>query len=592
MKDGFIKVMAATPKVVPGDIQFNIEKIIESIEIANRNNVKILFLPRLAITGASLGSLFCQNELLSKCISALKYICSKTKKIDILITIGLPLKDENKIYDAYCIIKSGEIIAFHINSLIEKDVNYQFDKLSSNKYININGKDILLKNNLVLKDENIPSLTISFDKKDKASIRIISKPVINTINKNERIISEVLSNSYSEKCACIFVSNSINESSSEGIFGVSNLITENGIILNKGEELEDSHIISEIDLEVLNSNHTSDVIWFNFNDYCLTNLTRIYSIYPYLPNPERVGEYSKQIIKRQSLGILKRLNYINSEKIVIGLSGGLDSTSALIAAYSAFKMRDIDTKNIIGVTMPGFGTTKRTFDNTYKLAKLLNITLLEKSINELAEKEFEIIGHNKEIENTTFENTQARIRTLILMDIAGKNNTIVLGTSDLSEIALGWSTYNGDHMSMYCVNAGIPKSIMKLMIKEYAINSSEELRDTLMDILDTKISPELTSKSQDTQEIIGPYILNDFILYYAINNKFKKDKIKRIAKHTFSDKYKGSFIENTIDNFFDRFIKSQYKRSCMPDGIKIFDFSLSPRMGYNYPSDISSNFFS
>ena len=590
MLDGYIKVKSITTNTKTGDINYNKSLILDALNNTS-NDTKIAVFPMLTLTGLSLNDLFTQESILQDSINALIDIKNaKTYNLDMLVFIGLPLRVNNNIINAYAVLLNNEIIAF--NQIVNSNIWNGFANKTVKCQIMVDGKNIPV-GNFVYDCLNVNNLTISFksDNISKSSIVIDPKCDYDFEFTNHVAIEDNMALSRINNNAIITCCNSVNESSADGVYGGINSIIECGEVISYGKRFKDDIVESEIDLQVINSQFedNENVIKFDYKNIIKTSLTRGYNTNPFAPYPARVGDYYNNIIKLISLGIKKRLEYIGINKVVLGLSGGLDSTCALILLDYAFKLLDIDSKNIICISMPGFGTSTRTYNNSELLAKAFNTSFKIIDIKDMAKAELEAINHDEE--DVVFENVQARIRTELLMNIAGKEKAINIGTSDLSEIALGFSTYNADQMSHYCVNAGLPKSLIRELVGYYANNMANKLlKEILLDIVDTPISPELLKGTQNTEDIIGPYELNDFILYHVLKHGFTKEKINRIMNQTFNDRYDNKFIENTINNFYKRFISQQFKRSCMPDGINAIGLSMSPRCGYYFPSDTYNNF--
>lgn len=623
---GFIKVATGVPKVKVANPDYNKEQIIKLIDKANEQNVKILITPELSISAYTCADLFFQDTLLDQCEKALYEITEYTKEIDIALVVGMPVRYKNALYNCAVIMLRGEIlgiipkqyIPIH-NEFYEKrwfasgrDV---YDEIKiANQTVPFGQMLFKLREDLTVGIEVCEDLWVPIP--PSSNLALSGANLILNISASNEVVSkdEYRTNlivSQSAKCLCgyIYVSAGVHESTTDLLFGGSSVIAENGILLNKGKrfERENELTCAYVDMGKLNFQRRQnmsfndnkreydmeyDVIEKTFIDNEISDFDRYVDAHPFIPSDENLRiERCNEIFSIQSSALAKRLEHTGLKKLVVGISGGLDSTLALLVASETMKLLNLPSENIIGITMPGFGTTDRTYTNALDLMKSLNVTIKEISIKEAATLHMKDIEHDINIHDITYENTQARERTQILMDMANKNGAILVGTGDLSEMALGWCTYNGDHMSMYGVNASVPKTLVSHLVRTVAMISDEKTKEILLDILDTPISPELLPPTKDgkieqkTEDNIGPYELHDFFLYNFIRCGAKKNKLHFIAKQAFKEKYSDEVIEKWLNNFMRRFFISQFKRSCTPDAPKVGSVSLSPRGDFRMPSD-------
>jgi len=635
---GYVRVGSAVPKLSVGDCIYNAKEIIDIIKLANLEGVKIIVFPELCITGYTCGDLFLQTTLLRGAESALNSILEATKDIDMLIFLGMPILADNQIFNSAVSIYRGNIKAVipkiflpNTSEFSEKRWFASATDLIS-KEIKLCGQDIPIDSNIIFECPNIENLKIgveicqdlwtvippsSYQVLHGANIIFNLSASTELAGKDKFRKSMILSHSSRLTAGYVYSSAGMTESTTDLVFGGHSIICDNGTLLEEGKRFskESTFIYSDIDISLLFSTRLNEKTSFveqlrvsdqknfkkilidieNMNDF---KIKREISKTPFLPlKNQHYEEECKNILNIQYASLAKRILHVNIDKTVIAVSGGLDSTLALFCTVEAYKFLGIDLKNIIGITMPGFGTTNRTYHNAKKLLELLGVTSKEISIKAACLQHFKDIGHDVNNHDITYENTQARERTQILMDIANMENGIVIGTGDLSEAALGFSTYNGDHMSMYNVNGGIPKTLVKELLN-FISNSNiycNELTDVVKDILGTPVSPELLPPEntgeikQKTEEIVGSYELNDFYLYHVVKNRFEPKKIIFLAKNAFGDKYSETELTDRLKTFYKRFFTQQFKRSCMPDGAKIVDISLSPRGDFKMPSDASYN---
>ena len=636
MNNGFIRVGGAVPEISVSDCKKNVDNILELIKEAQKNHVQVLGFPELCITGYTCGDLFSQQLLLEQANTELQRIVNYSLNLDMLILVGLPIAADEQLFNCAVLILNGKILGVIPKTSIPNYCEFYekrwFSPSSSAISNQINlcnqivpfGSDILFKDirsNLCIGVEICEDLWLPIAPSSYLSL-YGANIILNLSTSNEsagkRSYRKTLVEHQSAKCICgyIYVSSGYGESTTDFAFGGHSMICENGTTLSEKQPFsEDSYLIyNEFDLDRLRANRRKStsfsqvignsgdysknfrMVPFTLNINTPDSLTRPIKPHPFVPSKQNLlAERCSEIFPIQVNGLKKRLEHTGAKTAVIGISGGLDSTLALLVCIRAFDALNLDRKNILGITMPGFGTTDRTYNNSLDLMKSLNITSREIPIADACIQHFKDIGHDRTIHDATYENTQARERTQILMDIANKENGLVIGTGDLSELALGWATYNGDHMSMYGVNSGVPKTLIAPLISWIGNTYLDEnTNGILQDILSTPVSPELLPPSKDgginqkTEDIVGPYELHDFFLYYMIRFGFRPSKIVYLAELAFKDKYDRVTILKWIKIFYKRFFSQQFKRSCLPDGPKVGSVSLSPRGVWRMPSDASS----
>lgn len=629
MNYGFVRVAAATPNIKVGDCFYNAKNIIEDIKKAVENKTILIVFPELCITGYTCSDLFLQDSLLEDSKKALKEILSQTKDLNITCIVGMPLEHRNKLYNCAVIFYKGEIKGIvpktHIPNYNEFYEKRHFNVYNEGDYIydEFFDDDSIFFGHLIFQISNIKNFTFAVEIcEDLWSVIPPSSKyalsgasiIVNLSASNEiagkSIYRKELVKNQSARCICgyIYASAGQGESTTDLVFSGHNLIYENGRLLNESKPFENNITYADIDLDYINSERRKNTTFQIYSDNKFDNLlyfsvepinidtNRYIDPMPFVPKDESSRELRcKEIIDIQAYGLKKRIEHIGIKNVVVGISGGLDSTHALIVINRTFELLGYDKKGIITVTMPCFGTTDRTYNNAKKLCEIIGTTLLEINIKDAVLKHFEDIEHDPNIHNVTYENSQARERTQILMDISNKYNGIVIGTGDLSELALGFATYNGDHMSMYGVNGSIPKTLIRYLIEYFANNSNEELKNILLDILNTPVSPELLPPTESgniaqiTEDIVGPYELHDFFLYNMIRYNFTPEKIYYLTKKAFKDTYDNKTILKWLEKFYIRFYTQQFKRSCLPDGPKVGSVSLSPRGDFRMPSDATFN---
>lgn len=622
MKNGFIKVGAVSPKIKIADVDFNTNSIINSVITAQKHGVKLLTFPELVLTGYTTGDLFAMQNLTESVKSALAKIAYNTKDLDVILVVGAPISAFNRLFDTAIVIYGGEILgAVPKNCLKNRGDACESRWFSrydgENTSITIANYVVPFGNKLIFKCKNKDSFSFAIEIGQEKTA--ILSPSVNHSQNGANIIvnpcaePEVIGSenyrltqiiAHSGKLCIGYVSSYAGdgESTTDCVYSGQSIIAENGQILAKNTLFSNDLAVSEIDVDYILSEKakvSTDVISLD-NSYQYvefdmpiidTFLTRKFAKTPFVPDEgQDLKERSELILTMQAKGLATRIAHTNAKSIVLGLSGGLDSTLALLVSVRAMQSLGRDLKDVIAVTMPCFGTTSRTLDNSIALAKCLGVKLLKIDISKSVTRHLKDIKHDLDVLDVTYENAQARERTQVIMDISNMNGGFVVGTGDLSELALGWATYNGDHMSMYGVNASIPKTLVKYLVRYVAINSKPKLKSVLFDILDTPVSPELLPSkdediSQKTEDIVGPYVLHDFYLYNFVRKGFSPLKIFRIAKYVFADEFDEKTILKWLKTFFRRFFTQQFKRSCVPDGVKVGTVTLSPRGDWKMPSD-------
>lgn len=627
MKHGFIKVAAITPEVRVADVAFNTEKTIEAIRQAAEMGAKLAVFPELGLTAYTCGDLFFQEGLICQAREAVCRVVKETAETGVLAVVGLPLGVGDMLCNVAAFLKDGEILGFVTKSNLPNYSEFyekrHFSALPENTTVTIEGKEIPVGPNLLFCAEDIPELRIGAEicedlwaplppgvqhALNGATVLVNPSASNEIVGKADyrRILLE--SQSARAVCAYIYADAGKGESTTDLVFAGHNMIYENGALLTESQPFGEGVACTEIDVKRLARERQRMTTFCtqqsgNYRKIsfilglCDTVLARHVPALPFIPqNREELAKRCEEIFAIQYHGLKKRLEHIGLQTVTIGISGGLDSTLALLVAVRAFDALNLPREGIVAVTMPCFGTTDRTYNNAKKMIESLGVQFREVNIREAVTGHLKDIGAAISDHDVTYENAQARERTQVLMDIANKTGGIVVGTGDLSELALGFATYNGDHMSMYGVNASIPKTLVRYLVKHVADNSEDALKETLYDVLDTPVSPELLppeedgSIAQQTEEIVGPYELHDFFLYYLVRWGFAKEKIQRMAEHAFRGEYDRETIQKWLEIFIRRFTNSQFKRSCLPDGPKVGSVALSPRGDWRMPSDASSQF--
>lgn len=627
MKDGFVKIACATPDIHVADCKYNAKQIIKLINEAAAKGAKLIAFPELCITGYTCGDLFLQELLIKSAADAVLEIAEKTKDLDIVSIVGAPVSANNKLYNCAVVIKDGGILdivakknipnysEFYEARHFTSAKNIDYTDISWSEYLNTSvSVDTIFRcnsmNSFTFGVEICEDLWVG----DTPSVQLAKQGanLIVNLSCSDEIIGKadyrrtiIKAKSGSLLCAYAYADAGIGESTTDMVFAGHNIIAENGSVIAESERFKNQIIYADIDFRKIANERRRSNTFENLPEDALnvfdteiteTKLERYIPQKPFVPSKrDDLAERCGEISKIQAVGLMTRLRHIGCKNAVIGLSGGLDSTLALIVAVNAFDMLGLDRKGITAVTMPCFGTTDRTYNNACELAKSYGATLVEINIKDSVRQHFNDIGHDENIHDVTYENSQARERTQILMDIANQKNGIVIGTGDLSELALGWATYNGDHMSMYAVNASVPKTLVRYLVSYEADIREGILKDILIDILDTPVSPELLPPedngtiAQKTEDIVGPYELHDFFLYYMLRFGFPPSKIFRMAHYAFNGLYTDETILKWEKIFYRRFFSQQFKRSCLPDAPKVGSVTLSPRGDFRMPSDACSS---
>ncbi len=626
MKDGFLKVAAVTPDVTVADPNKNREALLRSVREAASNGAKLIVTPELAITGYTCGDLFLQETLLTTAETTLQELAAETKDLDALLFVGLPIRRAGRLYNTAAAVSGG-----HICGVVPKThlPNYGEFYEARNfvpgpkvcRTISLCGEEVPFGANLLFSCAEMPDLLVAAEicedlfAPDPPSVMhaLCGANVIVNLSASDEIVGKseyrrtlVTNQSARLLCGYVYACAGEGESTTDLVFGGHDLIAENGILLAESKRFENGVLLSEIDVARLAAERArqtcfgtakmQDVTVVSFHlQRTETLLTRRVEKNPFVPADEAARNIRcEEILSIQALGLKKRLKHAGCKKAVVGISGGLDSTLALLVTARAFDLLGYERADIVAVTMPGFGTTDRTYENAVSLIKSIGAEFREIPIRDAVTQHFSDIGQDENNHDVTYENSQARERTQILMDIANQCNGLVIGTGDLSELALGWATYNGDHMSMYGVNGSVPKTLVRYLVRYYADTCGDEsLCKVLLDVLDTPVSPELLPGedgkiSQKTEDLVGPYELHDFFLYYMLRFGYSPAKLLRLAEYAFGGIYERKEIVKWLRVFVRRFFMQQFKRSCLPDGPKVGSVALSPRGDLRMPSDASA----
>lgn len=643
-KFGYVRVAAAVPHMRVADCKYNASEIKKQISEAVEEGVEVVCFPELSVTGYTCADLFFTQQLQRDALSALEEVCAYTRDLPIIVLVGAPLKVDNNLYNCAFVMTDGDVVG------VVPKVNLPNTGEFYEKRWFSSGRDVLERNvnsirpripTIELWGTDVPfGIDLLFTTKDysfgieicedlwsplpaSTQLAIQGAEIIFNLSSSNCVTGKhefrqrmITQQSARVHCGYVYTSSGIGESTTDIVFSGSTYIAENGDMLEIGErfQMESSMVISEIDVERLridrqrNTNFTHDKHGHyrhiqvaplepdNGNRVSDNGgpLHRHFTQTPFLPKRKDSVEYCEDVLNLQVHGLLRRWQHTHAESLVIGISGGLDSTLALIVSVLAADRLGYNRSQVIGVTMPGFGTSGRTYNNALAMMEELGVSIHEVPIRDMAIQHLNDIGHDLDNHDITYENAQARIRTLVLMDLANKYNGLVVGTGDMSELALGWATYCGDHMSMYGVNAGVPKTLVRYMVRYAAENIfGERLREILMDVIDTPVSPELLPTDEDgniaqiTEDKVGPYELHDFFMYYYLRYGFTREKIAYMAGMAFDGVYSEEVIEHWLSVFMRRFFTQQFKRSCLPDGPKVVGVSLSPRGDLRMPSDVS-----
>ena len=624
MKDGFVSVACGTPPLRLADCDYNAEQTFTMMRSAEQAGAKVLVLPELGLTGYTCGDLFYQDALLRGAEQALATVLEATRNLEIVTAVGMPVRVNNKLYNCAVIIQKGSILGIvpktHLPNYGEFYEKRQFAPApAEDDYISFCGQEAVpFGAGQIFTCENLPELVLGFEicedlwapESPSVAMARAGATVICNLSASNEVLSKdryrrqlVTTQSAKLLCGYLYASAGEGESTSDVVFGAHQLIAENGTLLGE-KRFENGLLLSEIDVQKLCYERRRTQAFGDAEEkknYCgftltpvTTKLTRYIAPKPFVPEEKEDRDARcREILLIASLGLKQRMEHTGAKTAVVGLSGGLDSTLAVLITGLAMKMLDRPMTEIVAVTMPCFGTTDRTRNNAVILAEKLGATLRTVDISASVRSHFKDIGHDMADHSVTFENAQARERTQVLMDIANQTGGIVIGTGDLSELALGWCTYNGDHMSMYAVNASIPKTLVRHLVAYLARDNAEKdeaLRDVLEDILDTPVSPELLPAvqgqiSQKTEDLVGPYELHDFFLYYLLRWGYSPRKIYRLAQYALGGQYSREVILKWLKTFYRRFFSQQFKRNCLPDGPKVGTVALSPRGDWRMPSD-------
>lgn len=628
MKSGFLKVCAVSPRVTVAGVQSNLNAALQEIEKANKNKVQILVFPELFLSGYTCGDLFLQTALQDACKSALTAVCRATENSALVVVIGLPLKFGASLYNCAAVVQNGMVVAVIPKTYIP-NYNEYYEKRwfasgdGVNGTIKLNGQEVPFGQTLVrLSDDAVIGVEICEDlwtpSTPGTSLALSGANIIVNLSASNEVVTKndyrknlIRMQSAKDFCAYIYASAGVGESTTDLVFSGACTAAENGALLSEGERFAFNGSMAEacIDIEKLNAERAHNTSFTDaakklkeklsevstpveVSDLEYNEVNRSFDPHPFVPSDSaEKDERCREILSIQSHALAKRMSHIGAKKAIIGISGGLDSTLALLVTARALKILNLPNENMICVTMPGFGTTDRTYQNAVDLIHAFGATFMEISIRNAARGHMADIGHDESVHDITYENTQARERTQILMDLANKHGAVLVGTGDLSELALGWCTYNADHMSMYGVNAGVPKTLVRHLVRNEAQQLPEEISKILNDILDTPVSPELLPPDengniqQKTEETLGPYEVHDFYLYHFLRFGTRPEKLLFMASRAFAGIYTEEQLKNWLKLFVRRFFTNQFKRSCLPDGPKVGSVSLSPRGDWRMPSD-------
>lgn len=623
MKQGFVKVAAVTPDIRVADVEFNKEQICRKMDEAAASGAKIIVFPELCVTGYTCSDLFTQDVLLDHAREVLTEIAAHTRDMDALVFVGAPLAVDGELYNVAVAMNHGKILGLTTKTFLPNYGEFyemrQFREGPEKvREIEFDGEMVPFGPKILFTAKQMEHLIVAAEICEDVwspvppsieAVREGATVIVNCSASDETIGKATYRESLIEGQSARLIAGYIYSNAGEGesttdlVFGGHNLIAENGTILAESKRFENGIIYSEIDVNRLMSERRKNTTFKTAKERTLTRvpfdieiteteLTRVFPSRPFVPSENRErAKRCEEILTIQAMGLKKRLEHTHAKCAVVGISGGLDSTLALLVTAKAFDALGLDRKHIISVTMPCFGTTDRTYNNACKMSLSLGAELREVPIAAAVMQHFKDIGHDSEDHSVTYENSQARERTQVIMDIANANGGMVIGTGDMSELALGWATYNGDHMSMYGVNASVPKTLVRHLVQYYADTTDDkELQEVLYDVLDTPVSPELLPPkdgkiAQKTEDLVGPYELHDFFLYYFLRFGYAPSKIYRIAKYSFAGEYDDETIYKWLRTFCWRFFAQQFKRSCLPDGPKVGTVALSPRGDWRMPSD-------
>lgn len=620
MKYGFVKVRAASPSLKVGDVEYNTERIAEELELAEAAGVEVLVFPELSLCGYTCGDLLLNGTLQQACLRALETLKERSAQKEVLFFVGLPFVVHNQLFNCAAAIQKGKLLG-----LIPKTHLPNYNEFYEARYFaspdgkigcaDVSGESVAFGTDLLFQNKDMPSFTVACElcedlwAPDSPSVRHAlngANIIVNLSASNELVgkldYRRLLVKGQSGKLCCgyVYADAGKDESTSDMVFAGHNLIAENGTILSESLPFSGGYAETEIDVEALQSERIrmntftggtdgSKIFFAQSQRECA--LSRNVDASPFVPQGKELDRRCGLILSMQSSALAQRLKHTRSETAVIGISGGLDSTLALLVTARAFDLLGKPREKILAVTMPGFGTSYKTKNNSISLMQAMGVTMRTVNIGASVNRHFKDIEHDPENRNVTYENAQARMRTLILMDLANDTNGLVIGTGDLSELALGWCTYNGDHMSMYAVNCSVPKTLVKSLVAYEGRRVGGRLEIVLKSVLNTEISPELLPPdeqgeiAQKTEDIVGPYELHDFYLYQFVRKGFSPAKTLYLAEYAFQGKYDRETLKKWLVNFYRRFFGQQFKRNCVPDGVKIGSVSLSPRADWRMPSD-------
>ena len=623
MRDGFVTVATATPQVTVADCRANAQEIVACIRKMEAAHAKVMVLPELCITAYTCSDLFWQAKLLDEAEEALAQIAAETAAVDALIFVGLPLRHAGKLLNVAAALSHGKVLGF-----VPKVNLPAYNEFYETRHFTagagdmgckaFGGEEVPVGTDLLFACENMPDLVVAAEicedlwVPNPPSTRhaLAGATVLCNLSASDEMVGK---NSYRRSlvsgqsarlvCAYLYATAGEGESTTDLVFGGQNLIAENGTVLAESRTFANEVNVTQVDVARLAAERrrmstfpAADAAGYRTVPFALgieeAPITRRIDADPFVPaDPSQLAHRCEEILSIQALGLKKRLAHTHAKSAVVGISGGLDSTLALLVTARAFDMLGLPRTGIVAITMPGFGTTDRTYNNALAMIRSLGATLREVPIGPAVTQHFSDIGHDANVHDVTYENSQARERTQILMDVANQVNGLVIGTGDLSELALGWATYNGDHMSMYAVNASVPKTLVRHLVRHYADTCNDAgLSAVLADVLDTPVSPELLPPedgaiSQKTEDLVGPYELHDFFLYQMLRQGFPPAKIYRMAKIAFAGRYDDATILKWLRTFYWRFFAQQFKRSCLPDGPKVGSVAVSPRGDLRMPSD-------
>ena len=627
MKYGFVNVAAAVPTVKVADVDYNVQQVESLIAQAEGRGIEVIVFPELCITGYTCQDLFKEQLLLDRAEQGIIMLLDFTRKLDVISIVGAPVVINGLLYNCAVVIQGGNILGIVPKTYLPNYAEF-YEKRWFASAQDLNPIDLYFAGNSVRVSVE-PQVFVTSDGMKfgveicedvwapippSNNLALAGADIIFNLSASDELIGKhaYLKSLLAQQSArtvsgYVYASCGFGESTQDVVYGGNALIYENGKLLVEGSRfsIQPQIQMCQIDIEKLRVERRQNTTFINAQRGAVAReiqcrlitprdfeLLRQIDSHPFIPKEEDMQSSCEEILNIQVAGLAKRLYHINGTKAVIGISGGLDSTLALLVTVKAFDKLALDRRGIIGITMPGFGTTDRTHNNAMKLMETLGVTIRESNLAKAVTQHFEDIGQSAKVHDVTYENSQARERTQILMDVANKENAIVVGTGDLSELALGWATYNGDHMSMYGVNAGIPKTLIRFLVSYVA---GEMATETLLDIIDTPISPELIPADeqgnikQKTEDLVGPYELHDFFIYYFLRYGFSPKKIFLLAQRAFADIYDEETIKKWLTTFCRRFFNQQFKRSCLPDGPKVGSVSLSPRGDWRMPSDASSS---